>query len=46
VRLVVVQLPEHDAAQAMVEPILHGNAWKIFQLARKTEVLSQATWAR
>jgi uncharacterized protein len=38
-------LTETDAMD-LVEPILNGNARKIFQLSRKTEVLSQAEWAR
>ena len=30
----------------LVEPILHGNAWQIFQLAKKTETLRTADWIK
>jgi uncharacterized protein len=30
----------------LVEPILHGNAWQLFRLAQKTEVLRRAEWLK
>jgi predicted TIM-barrel fold metal-dependent hydrolase len=37
-------LTQHDALD-LVEPVLHGNARQLFQLAKKTEALQTAAWA-
>ena len=35
----------HNDAVDLVEPILHGNARRLFQLAKKTEVLQEVKWS-
>jgi hypothetical protein len=34
-----------DDALNIVEPIMHGNAHKVFNLAQKYEVLNKVRWA-
>jgi predicted TIM-barrel fold metal-dependent hydrolase len=44
--LVAEGLLKVNDAIDLVEPILHGNAWQLFRLAQKTEVLRRAEWLK